>query len=638
MPSHTDIVAFGRFGLEGDAKAVADAELARITSYANVAKVLTADGETPTVGAVVLFIEGEQSLNNNAKLKRQSKDATEWLILALELAPYNKAATSLVRQLLGAQGYAPNLGFMQLWEPLSTSAQELLGKVGDRMLAPLYDEHELADRMSDTALLSHVVFHPTTLHAAAAAKAAGVPIPKLSQEAAMPGLVEAMAKAHDFDDYAAMPEMTCLLAQTLLAQVIQPRFVQAVTELFGADSEAAEWCTASIADVKGFARGFVKMYADYLDLPSPRCQWVLDGLRCLLTAPNHLGVYWIMDALTNRFRGIQQLKNPYPLSKGARASRSHLLLVNAIIMFDASATIGELVNGAEADRIFSTFASSTTHGQPQGRWERAVAAAVAWLRSAAVSKLPARMSAEIQVTFDATADGRSIMHYLYDIARGGNPAAVHANFKRAGLGTGLDGALGVEEAADDLWCACFYGQLDRVVAFVRMGDDVNEVDGTYGTGMTGLYAAAQNNHPDVVGAMINLGAAVDQAKTNDGATPLIIAATSGFRDVAAVLVAGGADVDKAAHDGATPLLFAAGNGFRGVVAVLVAGGAEVNKANKKGCTPLFMAANEGHAEVVKALLAAGADQNLKTTPETGSYTPLKMAIANGHTEIVALLE
>lgn len=592
VPSHADIVAFGAFGLEGSAKAVADAERARIASAVNVVKVLEAAKEAPGE-AVVLFIAGKQT--DNAQLKRQSKAATDWLILALEIAPYDEVVASLVRNLLGTQRYTCNLEAVEQWEPLCTSAQALLGKVGDRMLEPLYDKHELADRMSDAALLSHVVFHPTTLHAAAAAKAVGVPIPKLSQEVAMPGLIAAMAKAYDFDDYAAMPEMTCLLAQTLLAQVIQPQFVQAITELFGAGSEATAWCTASVAPVKGFARGYVKLYEDYLDLPSPRCQWVLDGLRCLLTAPNHLGVYWIMAALTNRFRGIQQIKNPYPLSKKDRASRSNLLLVNAIILFDGDVTIGELVNGAEANRIFAEVASSTSHGQPQGRWERAVPAAVAWLRSAAVSKLPARMSAEIQVTFDATAVGRSIMHYLYDIARGGNPRAVYDNFRRAGFA----GISDVEVTARDLVSACGLGQLDRALAFVAGGADVNEVDAG-GFGATGLYVAAESNHPDVVDAMIKAGAAVDQARTDTGATPLIEAATRGLQDVVAVLVDGGADVDKARTDGSTPLIMAAYFGHTGVVKVLLAAGADRAIWTKFG-TAVELAKKQGHTEVVALL-------------------------------------
>lgn len=630
VPSHADIGAFGAFGLEGSAKAVADAERKRITSDANVAKVLKADGKTPSVGAVVLYIERKLDKADNETKKRRGKEATEWLILALELTPYNEAVASLVRQLLGTQQYTGNLNFLEQWEPLIAAAQALLGKVGERMLAPLYATHALADRMSNAALLSHVVFHPATLHAAAAAKAAGVPIPKLSQEQAMPGLIAAMAKEHDFDDYAAMPEMACLLEQTLLAHAMQPRFEKAINELFGAGSEAAAWCKANVAPVKGFARGYVKLYADYLDLPSPRCQWVLDGLRCLITAPNHLGVYWIMAALTNRFRGIQQIKNPYPLSEEGRANRSYLLLVNAIIMFDSGLTIGEVVNGPKADRIFAEIASSTTHGQPQGRWERAVKAAVARLRSAAVAKLPARMSAEIQVTFAATAVGRSIMHYLYDIARGGNPAAVYGNFKRAGAA----GGSGVEVVAASLWQACECGQLDRVLAFVASGANVNADDGS-GDGATGLYIAAQNNHPDVVGAMINAGAAVDQARTSDGQTPLVVAAQGGFRDVVAVLVDGGADVDKARTDGNTPLIFAAQKGFGGVAAVLVAGGAHVDQVDNNGYTPLLWAAAEGFRDVAAVLVVGGADVD-KARTDTGS-TPLIMAAQQGFGGVVAVL-
>ena len=73
-----------------------------------------------------------------------------------------------------------------------------------------------------------------------------------------------------------------------------------------------------------------------------------------------------------------------------------------------------------------------------------------------------------------------------------------------------------------------------------------------------------------------------------------------------VLIAAGADVNKADWDGETPLYRAACNNNEAVVKALIAAGADVNKADDDGETPLWYAARNGHEAVVKVLIAAGA--------------------------------
>ena len=83
-------------------------------------------------------------------------------------------------------------------------------------------------------------------------------------------------------------------------------------------------------------------------------------------------------------------------------------------------------------------------------------------------------------------------------------------------------------------------------------------------------------------------------------------------------------------------MIAAQHGHAGVVEVLLARGADPNKARTDdGATPCFIAAREGHAGVVELLLARGADPNKACTDD--GATPCWIAAATGHVEIVRLL-
>jgi len=85
----------------------------------------------------------------------------------------------------------------------------------------------------------------------------------------------------------------------------------------------------------------------------------------------------------------------------------------------------------------------------------------------------------------------------------------------------------------------------------------------------------------------------------------------------------------------TPLLIACYDGHVDVARLLLAHGAEVDRANKLGGTPLFIACLSGHVDAARLLLDKGADVN---KADKNDWTPLDIAKSQGHSSIVALLE
>ena len=76
-------------------------------------------------------------------------------------------------------------------------------------------------------------------------------------------------------------------------------------------------------------------------------------------------------------------------------------------------------------------------------------------------------------------------------------------------------------------------------------------------------------------------------------------------EVVRALVEAGASVDQAMKNGVTPLIMATQKGHHEVVHALVEAGASVDK-RWRNQTPLIMATQKGHHEVVRVLREAGA--------------------------------
>ncbi len=153
---------------------------------------------------------------------------------------------------------------------------------------------------------------------------------------------------------------------------------------------------------------------------------------------------------------------------------------------------------------------------------------------------------------------------------------------------------------------------------------------------TPLHVAAYFNAKDVAALLLERGADVN-AKALGGETPLHFAANGQDTSVAALLLEHGANPNAKDDDGNTPLMKAALGSQKEMVQLLVTGGADVNASNNDGETPLLSATRmstiDGY-DLVTFLLDKGANAN---APDSRGDTPLATAIKRGDNTLATLL-
>jgi ankyrin repeat protein len=160
-------------------------------------------------------------------------------------------------------------------------------------------------------------------------------------------------------------------------------------------------------------------------------------------------------------------------------------------------------------------------------------------------------------------------------------------------------------------------------------------------GATPLYIAAQRGRREVVALLLGRGAD-PRARAADTSTVLMAAAQSGDPEVARMLLRSGAEVNAASQTGETPLLIAArgpylvddsfrlmgvrsrlpdtphGRDNRDVAAVLIEHGADINAHNRENETPLSRAWKHGQFAVARLLLESGANATAPLPTLSGS--------------------
>ena len=181
-------------------------------------------------------------------------------------------------------------------------------------------------------------------------------------------------------------------------------------------------------------------------------------------------------------------------------------------------------------------------------------------------------------------------------------------------------------------------------------------------GVSAVRRALYEGHEDLAELLVGAGARLDhfdaaalgdaealkrsigrrrslvRALSEDGFTPLHLAAYFGGVDAAKLLLERGADVHARSTNRSlpslTPLQSAAAGRRTEVAALLLEHGADPNATQAGGWTALHAAAANGNTELVRRLLKAGAKASQLSEDRT---PPIEFAIVNGHRDVVALL-
>ncbi|XP_041831355.1 kinase D-interacting substrate of 220 kDa B isoform X2 [Melanotaenia boesemani] len=176
-----------------------------------------------------------------------------------------------------------------------------------------------------------------------------------------------------------------------------------------------------------------------------------------------------------------------------------------------------------------------------------------------------------------------------------------------------------------------YVEEENLAAMKAHLDRFKEVDGRSDNGQTPLMLAAEQGSLEIVQELIRRGANVNLDDV-DCWSALISAAKEGHVDVVKELLENSAYIEHRDMGGWTALMWAAYKGRVEVSKLLLEHGANPNTTGQQySVYPIIWAAGRGHADIVKLLLDNGAKVNCSDKYGT---TPLIWAARKGHFDCV----
>lgn len=193
-------------------------------------------------------------------------------------------------------------------------------------------------------------------------------------------------------------------------------------------------------------------------------------------------------------------------------------------------------------------------------------------------------------------------------------------------------------SAPTLHDAVRHDNVDLANKLLSEGRNVDEPDKE---GATPLTAAIVRGRTQLATLLVARGADVNRRQKKNLETPLTLVAASGDVEMIKLFTDRGAQIEAATEGGDTPLALAARAPIHvadEAVALLLGKGAQVDVPNKLGNRPLHGAVERGNAAVVKRLLAHGAQAAARNA---AGDSPLTLACgvepARYNAEIPALL-
>ncbi|SKB89751.1 Ankyrin repeat-containing protein [Parapedobacter luteus] len=191
-----------------------------------------------------------------------------------------------------------------------------------------------------------------------------------------------------------------------------------------------------------------------------------------------------------------------------------------------------------------------------------------------------------------------------------------------------DPSLGKQKTSHDispLLLACYYNKPQIVSVLLRHIDELT------------IHEAAAANLLEQVQAMIDDNPHLLDEVSDHGFTPLGLATHFGNENVVRYLLAKGADPNIQSHNGYNvyPLHAAISSGFDNIAKMLIEAGAEVNVFQASRISPLHLASQTGNIDLIILLLENGALIEVKN--DMGK-TASDLAAEKGHVEIANILK
>jgi ankyrin repeat protein len=184
---------------------------------------------------------------------------------------------------------------------------------------------------------------------------------------------------------------------------------------------------------------------------------------------------------------------------------------------------------------------------------------------------------------------------------------------------------GFAGAYDDFFRAVRTNNDGAVKSLLARGLDPNLIEPERGD--SGLTLALRDDSMRVVKALLDAPGIDYEIRSRNGDTALMIAAYKGNKDVVAAMLEKGAQVNQT---GWTALHYAASTGNNDIVRMLLEKSAFIDAESPNKTTPMMMAARGGHILTVKLLLDEGADATLRN--ELG-LSAIDFAARNNHKDI-----
>ena len=160
-------------------------------------------------------------------------------------------------------------------------------------------------------------------------------------------------------------------------------------------------------------------------------------------------------------------------------------------------------------------------------------------------------------------------------------------------------------SARPLFLAAYAGNAEILPALKKAGDKVDARMAVLGQEpTTPLSSGAQIGNIDVVRALLDLGAPVDQGEDVDGGPTALDRAVLGNNlEIAKLLIQHHANVNHRDNDGMTPVLYAASIDFGDseMIDLLLNSGAKREARTREGLTALDLARKYEHTDLVPSL-------------------------------------